>query len=338
MTSENNKKNALFLINLGTPKSTDPNDVGVYLTEFLTDKNVIDIPAILRHILVRLIIVPKRKKESAEKYKKVWTNEGSPLLVYTEKLIFKLKDTLKDVINVSFAMRYGVPSIKDRLQEIKDFDTIYTLPLYPHDTKSSVMTAVEKVYKEADKLGIKHKIQILPPFYEENYFNNALTELIQRKVKNKQVDHYLFSYHGIPQKHLPKKCEECVTPCHNVVDIKDCYRAQCYRTSNIIAEKLGLTKEQYTTAFQSRLGKSPWIKPYSDLIIEELRTKYKNLVAITPSFVSDCLETIEEVGIEFEEIFTQNCKEHNFIRVPCLNDDDNFIQYFSDYVRSEVSL
>lgn len=327
------KKKALLLINLGSPDAPTPKAVGTYLNEFLTDKHVIDIPYILRQILVRAIIVPKRKYASALKYQQVWQEEGSPLIINTKAFTDKVRNKLADHCDVEFAMRYGNPSILSVLTKIKDHETIEILPLYPHNTKSSVKTAVISVKSAAKKLNIHHKIKLLPVFYNKDYFLNSLSSSLKNHSDFEKFEHILFSYHGLPQRHLPKKCSSCKSPCINVVDISQCYRAQCYETSKLVAQSIGLAENSYTTAFQSRLGKNPWIKPYSDHVIDDLKSKYQHIAVMTPSFVADCLETIEEVGIDFKKQFEQQSPRHRLTRISCLNDNDEFVEKFCSYIQ-----
>jgi ferrochelatase len=331
-------KKALLLINLGTPKSTDPNDVGSYLTEFLTDKYVIDIPYVFRQFLVRALIVPKRKYASAEKYKRVWLKEGSPLLVHTESISKKLNKAL-DQYDVSFAMRYGGPSIFAQLDKLKDYEKIEILPLYPHDTKSSITTAVDAINEASKKLKIEEKINIIKPFYDEDFYIHSLAHKIKSEINIEEKDFILFSYHGIPVHHLPAKCADCnleaPKDCKDSSLIKDCYRAQCYKTTELVAKELGLPKEKFMTSFQSRLGKRPWIKPYTDLVIEDLKLKgVRNLAVLSPSFIADCLETLEELGMELKEDFEANNSEFNLKFIPCLNDSDYFIKNLSEFLNT----
>ncbi|MFT6069585.1 MAG: ferrochelatase [Bacteriovoracaceae bacterium] len=331
-------KKALLLINLGTPRSTDPSDVGEYLTEFLTDKYVIDLPYIFRQFLVRALIVPKRKFDSAEKYKRVWLKEGSPLLVHTENISEKLDKAL-DQYDVSYAMRYGEPSILSQLTKLKDYELIDILPLYPHDTKSSITTALDAVKKASKKLKIESKINIIKPFYDKDFYIRSLATKIKSEVNIDEKDFILFSYHGIPVHHLPSKCAECnldsPKDCKDSILITDCYRAQCYKTTDLVAKELGLPKEKFMTSFQSRLGKRPWIKPYTDLVIEDLKTKgVRKLAVLSPSFIADCLETLEELGIELKEDFEGNNTEFDLKFIPCMNDSDVFIKNLSEFLNT----
>lgn len=329
-------RKALLLINLGTPNSTDPNDVGKYLTEFLTDKHVIDLPYLIRHFLVRALIVPSRKIESAKKYKKVWLKEGSPLLVHTQNLTSKLDSALKQY-DVFFAMRYGEPSIPNMLEKIKDYDAIEVLPLYPHDTKSSITTASEAALKAAKDLGIHSKISIIKPFFEKDFYIQSLVEKIRSEINIEEKDFILFSYHGIPVHHLPLECVKCnleePKDCKDSKILEDCYRAQCYKTTELVAKALGLPQEKFMTSFQSRLGRRPWIKPYTDIVIDELKAKgVRSLAVLSPSFIVDCLETLEELAIELKSDFESQNEELSLKFIPCLNDSDFFIKNLSHFL------
>lgn len=332
------KNKALLVINLGTPNSTDPQDVGKYLTEFLTDKHVIDIPYLLRQFLVRCLIVPKRKYSAAKNYEKVWTEEGSPLLVYTKRLVNKLQSKLTSTFHVTYAMRYNGPSIHNKIQELSQYDEIIVWPVYPHDTKSSVLTVVEQVNKSARELNLTHKTKIIEPFFEQGYYIESLYQSIKRVFSEKAYPFFLFSYHGIPQDHLPKACDSCTNPCREVVPLSDCYRAQCFKTSDLIAKKLGLEAGSYMTSFQSRLGSKPWIKPYSDKVLEELSEKgVRHIAVVTPSFIVDCLETLEEVAMGLKEDFEEMDSRNKLTALSCLNDDDIFVELFSDYIINQFS-
>jgi ferrochelatase len=333
-------KKALLLINLGTPKSTDPKDVGTYLNEFLTDGDVIDIPYLLRQFLVRVLIVPRRKFQAAKNYAKVWLPEGSPLLVYTERLVKKLQKNIEKDFFVTYAMRYAGPSIKEKLTQLKEdgFDKIYAMPVYPHDTKSSVTTVTKQIDKACRELKIQERVITIPPFYNEDFYLDSYAHLIKETAKDLAKPFVLFSYHGIPQHHIPEACLGCLensqNECKSLAPIADCYRAQCIETSHLIAKRLGLTQESYMTSFQSRLGKRPWIKPYSDEVIHRLSQEGKrNLVVATPSFLADCLETLEEVAMELKADFEALGDDHQLRAVPCVNDDDYFVDKLSYFVK-----
>ena len=326
-------KKAIVLVNLGTPDSPDPKDVGNYLTEFLTDKYVIDLPYPIRQFLVRALIVPKRKFASSEKYKKIWTDKGSPLFLHTESLSKKLDLKLPDH-DVFFAMRYGTPSIKSTLGKLKNYDEITVLPLYPQDTKSSFTTAKEAIIKSSPR-GVK--LKIIPPFYKEDFYIDSLTRKIKSECAEKKIEFYLFSYHGIPQHHLPKSCNDCTGECSNLEMLDSCYRAQCFHTTELIAKKLGLSKEMYSTSFQSRLGRRPWIKPYTDKVIFEIKERgINNMAVLSPSFMSDCLETLEELAIDLKSTFENTGANSNLTFIPCLNDDDNLTKKLSVFLSTNI--
>jgi len=324
-------KKALLLINLGTPTSSDPIHVGEYLTEFLTDKYVIDLPYLIRQFLVRALIVPKRKYASALKYKKIWSAKGSPLLFHTKNLATKLNSALNHH-DVFYAMRYGAPSIKSVITSLESYDQIMILPLYPQDTKSSFLTAKEEVLKHFSQ---HDKLKIIPPFYDQDFYIDSLVKKIKDETNLDEIELYLFSYHGIPQHHLPKFCESCSIPCDNPQRESSCYRAQCYKTTELIAKKLGLNKGQYQTSFQSRLGRRPWVKPYTDFVIEEIKQQgIKKMAVLSPSFMVDCLETLEELAIDLKNCFEDAHTGRTLTFIPCLNDDDFLVKKIHSHIEN----
>jgi ferrochelatase len=320
-------KNALLIINLGTPDSPSPASVGRYLREFLSDKNVIDINPILRFLLVNFIIVPFRKGKSAMAYQKIWNEDGSPLLLKTRALTSKIQDLLVDSFEVKMAMRYGKPGISEALQELSHYETIHVLPLYPQETKSSYGTAKEEVRNCASKLGLKNKIVFVPPFYDQDFYIDSLAEKI--KSETNEVDHYLFSYHGIPVSH-----HDCCERMDGSCQTNNCYRTQCFKTTELVAKTLELKDGSFSTSFQSRLGRQEWIKPYTDHHLLELKEKGVNSIAvISPSFIVDCLETLEEIDMEYRGIFESN-ENFKFSYISCLNDQHYFIDRLSQYLKN----
>lgn len=322
-------KKAIVLVNLGTPESPEPNDVGNYLTEFLTDKYVIDLPYLIRQFLVRVLIVPKRKFASSEKYKKIWTETGSPLLLYTKSLSEKLDLELAEH-DVFFAMRYGSPSIQSVFKKLNNYDEVSVLPLYPQDTKSSFTTAKEEILKHAPN---QVKLKIIAPFYKEDFYIDSLVKKIKTECDSKKIEFYLFSYHGIPLHHLPKSCESCHGECSDLEMLNSCYRAQCFYTTELIVKKLGLSKDMYSTSFQSRLGRRPWILPYTDKVIFEIKERgIKSMAVLSPSFMSDCLETLEELAIDLKSTF-ESFESGNQLRfIPCLNDDEVLVKNLARFL------
>ncbi len=329
----------VLLVNLGSPDSTDPKDVKKYLDEFLMDPRVIDVPHWARTLLVRGIILNTRPKKSAEAYQKIWWKEGSPLIVISERLQKKVQERVN--IPVALAMRYGSMTIKKGLQELVDKGVkhILVMPLYPQFAMATTETINVKVEELRNEFFPGLEITSLPAFYDQDDYIEVLSQSIQEQLKGKEIEHLLFSYHGVPERHIRKsdvtnghckidgKC--CVTPseAHQF-----CYRHQCLETTRKVAEKLNLKEGTYSTSFQSRLGFDPWLQPYTDRTIERFgKNGIKKMAIVTPAFVSDCLETLEEIAMEGEEIFHEvGGKE--FTTIPCLNDRDDFADVLAGYI------
>jgi|SRR5690554_1876099 len=332
------KKGAL-LVNLGSPDSTDPKDVKKYLDEFLMDERVIDVPYWLRAFIVRGIILNTRPKQSAEAYEKIWWKEGSPLIVLSER--FTQKVAARTGIPVALAMRYGSMSIQKGLQELYDqgIREVLLIPLYPQ----FAMATTETILVLAEELRQKHfpdlKITSMPAFYNEPDYLEVLAKSIDEKLQQIEYDHIIFSYHGLPTSHIRKsdvtrshcKMNEqcCSTPsaAHEF-----CYRHQCYATTQHMIDRLQLSPGTYTTSFQSRLGIDPWITPFTDRTIEKLGLEgVKKLAVVTPAFVSDCIETLEEIAMQGAELF-QEVGGEQLTLIPCLNDRDDWASVMSDWI------
>ena len=325
-----NSKKGILLVNLGSPKSTKVEDVKEYLDEFLMDERVIDYRWFFRSLLVRGIILRTRPPKSAAAYETVWTDEGSPLIVITEKIQKKLQKTVD--VPVEIGMRYAEPSIQNGIQKLTDqgVTEIVLFPLYPQYAMSTTETVVEKA-EEVRKAHFPNiKITYVEPFYNRDIYINCLAESIREKLPE-NFDALQFSYHGVPERHLfktdPTKtckigdcCNQDWNPSH-----KFCYRHQCFKSTELVIEKLGIPKEKTVVSFQSRLGKDKWIEPYTDETLENLPKKgVKNLAIVCPAFVSDCLETLEEISVEGKEEFLHAGGE-NFNYIACLNDEDRWI-------------
>jgi len=332
------RKGAL-LINLGSPDSTDPKDVKRYLDEFLMDPRVIDVPFWLRSFIVRGIILNTRPKKSAEAYSKIWWDEGSPLIVLSERL--REKVNMQTGVPIALAMRYGSMTIKKGLQELKDqgVTEVLLVPLYPQfamATTETILVLAEELRKEFFP---EMTFDSLPAFYNKPEYIEVLSKSIAEKLEGLDYEHLLFSYHGVPERHIKKRditksyCKIdgqcCVThsPAHQF-----CYRHQCYESTRLVAEKLGLKPGTFSTSFQSRLGFDPWLQPYTDRTIEKLGLSgIKKMAIVTPAFVSDCLETLEEIAMEGEELFHEvGGKE--FTTIPCLNERDDWVQILSGWI------
>ena len=332
-------KKGVLLVNLGSPDSTQIKDVRKYLDEFLMDERVIDIPYWKRYLLIKGIILNTRPKKSAAAYKKIWWKEGSPLVVISERFKEKLAEKLH--IPVALGMRYGSMSIKKGIQQLADdgVEEILLIPLYPHYAMSSYETVVEKA-KQVNKDHFPNvKMDILPVFYNNKEYIKALSATIKSNLDGFDYDHILFSYHGIPERHIYKSdttqshckidgsCCETPSKAH-----RTCYRHQCFETTKAVAEELQLTAGTFSNSFQSRLLKDPWLRPYTDYELEKLpKEGKKKLAVITPAFVADCLETLEEIAMEGKEEFLTAGGE-SFKYIPCLNDDDLWVNVMAGWV------
>ena len=345
MAKKENTKLGILLINLGTPDAPTKKAVKRYLKEFLFDPKVIQLPAIPRWILVNLIIAPFRSKKSAHAYQQIWLDEpdrkGSPLKLYTEGLVKKMRSNLTEdqakYTQIEYAMRYQNPSMFKTLKlfDTKNLDKLVIIPLFPQYSEAATGSAIDKAISVIHKYypDLNNKYKIIKDFYNNPNFIDPLASIISKthdKYKEKiNFDYYLFSYHGLPEKQLDRvedknktNCDR-IKPCPKIGENnKNCYRAQCYATTRAIQKKLKLPENKVITCFQSRLGKLPWIKPYTDDVLEKLaKDGAKNILMSSPAFVADCLETIEELGIRAKEDWVKFGGE-NLILSPCLNDDD----------------
>ena len=330
-------------MNLGTPDSPSVKDVRKYLKEFLNDPRVIDLPWLKRKLLVNLIIVPLRAPKSAKEYEKLWKqgNGASPLLTYGLSIEKKLKELIGDKAGVHFGMRYQNPSMEKVLAEMRleNYERIVLFPLYPHYASASTGSTIEKALDIMSKWWAIPEIEIIGQFYNDPGFISSIVSNT-KDFDLDNYDHILFSYHGLPERQLDKvyvNGKECADhDCESGVSDGNelCYKATCYETTKLIAEKLKLDPSKYSTAFQSRLGKDPWIQPFSDVVIEELaKSGKKKLLVFSPAFVADCLETTIEIGEQFLELF----KEHGGDQldlVPSLNDNDDWVNYLANKIKS----
>lgn len=333
------KKKGVLLVNLGSPESPEPEDVKKYLGEFLMDERVIDIPLVARTLLVKGIILNTRPKASAAAYKKIWWENGSPLIVLSEQLQDKVQEKID--YPVALAMRYGTMTIKKGLQELVDkgVEEVFLIPLYPQ----FAMATTETILVLAEELRKEHfpnlKIESLPAFYNNPDYIDVLANSIKADLKDKKHDHLLFSYHGVPERHIRKSditkshctidgsCCKTPSPAHEF-----CYRHQCLEVTRLIAEKLKLEKDTYSTSFQSRLGFDPWLLPYTDRTIERLGKKgVENMAIVTPAFVSDCLETLEEIAMEGKELF-QEVGGKEYSTIPCLNTNEDWVALLAQWI------
>ncbi len=320
-------KHALLLVNLGSPASTSVPDVRRYLNQFLMDPYVIDLPWPMRRLLVSLILLTRPAK-SAEAYRSIWWEEGSPLVVLSRRLHAKVAAAWNEG-PVELAMRYGEPSIESALQRLaqRGVERVTFVPLYPQFADSTVTTAIVEAQRVMKAQRLPFALDILPPFYEQPEYLNALAESA-RPYLAQGFDHLLLSYHGLPERHLHKtdptgahclKGDDCCQRATGAV-LDSCYRAQCWRTSQGLIRELGLRDDQWSMSFQSRLGKAKWIEPYTDATLEALaHNGVKKVLVMCPAFVSDCIETLEEIGDEGRTEFRAAGGE-DLVLIPCLND------------------
>ncbi|MDZ4822524.1 MAG: ferrochelatase [Flavobacteriales bacterium] len=331
-----NKKTAILLINLGSPDSPKPGDVFRYLTEFLNDPRVIDLPWVSRKILVNAIIVPFRYRKSARLYAQLWNANGSPLIHYGKQVRELLEKKIANPwTKVFLAMRYQNPSLENVMTEIRKWNPshLIVLPLFPQYASASTGSALEKVFRLLKQWHVIPDVKIISQFYNHPKFIECWVDRAQR-FDLASYDHVLFSFHGLPERHLDKIYEDGLCsnhPCETEINDENefCYKATCYATARLIASRIGLSNDQYTVCFQSRLGKG-WIEPFSDAVIENLAEKrMKKLLVFSPSFIADCLETTVEIGEEYLELFRRHGGEELHL-VESLNDHPMWIDALAE--------
>ena len=327
----------VLLVNLGSPNSTQVRDVRRYLREFLMDSRVIDIPYLLRVLLLEAIVLPRRPKKTSAAYRSIWWREGSPLIVISKRIQQKLQHRFE--VPIVLAMRYGNPSIRNGIEELKrrGVDEFLLIPMYPQYAMATYETVTVKVKEELQRVGAGMRVDAFPPFYARLDYIEVLAKSIRPYLSPDK--HVLFSYHGVPERHIYKSdptrvcckiddnCCQRDAPSHAF-----CYRHQCYKSTQLVAQRLNLPTQNYTVAFQSRFGKDPWIKPFTDETLEELPKKgIKDLVVVCSAFTADCLETLEEIGMEGKEQFLGACGK-SYTLVPCLNDSEDWIRVLQKWI------
>lgn len=329
-------KTAVLVVNLGTPDAPSASKVRTYLREFLNDPRVLDIPALGRWMLLNLIILPFRPRKSAEAYAKIWTAAGSPLLVNTQVFTEKLRAALPKDFAVDFAMRYGNPSLESKLETLLagSPDELILLPMYPQYSAASTGSTLDKIYSLLKGRWNIPAVRTIGPFHGDSGFLDACAGIGRPYLESVAPDHVLFSYHGLPERQIRRgeslagHCLKADNSCCATLTAKNnyCYRAQCYETSRQLARRLGLSPEQYTVCFQSRLGRTPWIKPYTDLALTELgRQGKRTLLVFEPSFTADCLETLEEITMRGSATFIES-GGRKLVLVPSLNSADVWVK------------
>lgn len=333
-------RRAVLLVNLGSPASTSEADVREYLREFLNDDRVLDMNKTLRWALLEGIILRKRPAESGEAYAKIWTDEGSPLVVTSEKVTAKLKNALGDATPVYLAMRYGQPSIASVIKQIADdgVKELLLFPQYPHYAMSSWETVVVCVQEQIAAQKPSIKLSTVQPFYGDADYIEALHQVAAPYLEQ-DYDHLLFSYHGLPERHMrvaDSSCAHCTivpdccttpSPAHAT-----CYKAQCLTTTRELITKAGVPDDKHSVSYQSRLTKEPWLTPSTDRKFEELpQAGVKKLLVICPAFTADCLETLEEIQMQGRDSFLAAGGE-SFQQIPCLNDHPAMIDFLAKRV------
>lgn len=331
-TSEPMKK-GLLLINLGTPNNPDTRSVKRYLAEFLSDKRVITLPSFLRYILLYGAIIPFRSKQSAHAYQQIWTPKGSPLLVNSQLLLEKVQARLGENYQVALGMRYGAPSIQMALEELQNCQDITVLPLYPQYSSSATGSSIEVVLNYFSKKNVIPTLYVIRDFHQHPSFIHALATVI--RPYRTDHDYFLFSYHGLPVQHIVQGgcLKQCQAQCPPITENDSgCYRAQCFQTTRSLALALHLNNKHYGTSFQSRLGKTPWIQPYTDDVLNSLAEQgIKRLAVVCPSFVADCLETLEEIAIRAKAQWC-NLGGKELTLIPCLNAHDNWVEAITQII------
>ncbi len=340
MTKQTNKIGVL-LVNLGTPNSPKTKDVRIYLREFLMDGRVIDIPFLSRFALVNFIIAPFRAPKSAHEYQKLWTAKGSPLMFHGVEVRNLLAAELGENFEVALAMRYQNPSIASAIENLlsKNVSEIIVLPLFPQYASATTGSVHEEVMRILAKKLIIPKLTMISSYHSHPSMIETFAKIGREFMDKEKYDHFVFTFHGLPERHLKKENKTCLTNncCENFgAHNQLCYRAQCFQTAQKLAAALGLSKDDYTFCFQSRLGRDPWIQPYTEDKVGELAQKgFKNVLVFTPAFVADCLETIVEVGETYKEMFEEKSGGGHWTLAPSLNAHPLWIQTLTQIIREE---
>lgn len=335
------KKPGVLLINLGTPAAPDMQSVRAFLLQFLMDPLVLDVPVVLRWLLVHGVILRTRPKRSALAYQQIWTEQGSPLLVYSRALAERVAAALNDEMDVALGMRYGQPSISGALEKLKHCSSITVLPLFPQYSLAATESAIVETTAALKRCRFGGAVRIIGDFFDHKSFVTAWANQIKASALVDSPDHFiLFSYHGLPVKQVYKaaSCQKHCTgngACEPIAAFnRRCYRAQCYATTRAVAAQLGLSPKHYAVAFQSRLGRIPWIRPYLDELLPQLYQQgVRHLSVACPSFVADCLETLEEIGLRAKRDWLA-MGGVSLQLIPCVNDSSAMVKTVLDLVRA----
>ena len=335
------EKTGVLLINLGTPLSYQPKDVRIYLNEFLSDPRVIDLPFLTRQFLVKGVIVPLRYKTSAKSYKEIWTPDGAPLLKHTQKAQSKLQTLMGDEFVIEIGMRYQQPSIEQALKNLQNhpLKKLIVIPLFPQYASATTGSIYEKLFKLLSKWNVIPELKVINSFYDHPRLIETFASIAKSYDVN-SYDHILMSFHGLPERHIKKAdpykcCLKQLDCCQNLsFKNRQCYSAQCHTTAKKIASSLTLSQDRYTICFQSRLGKDPWLGPSTAEIIEKLPSHgHKKVLVMCPAFVCDCLETLHEIGIEYQHLF-QNSGGKSLTLMEGLNEHPLWIQTLKELIFS----
>lgn len=338
----NINKTGVLLVNLGTPDNPNIKDIRNYLKEFLMDKYVIQLPWIIRAILVYGLILPFRPQKIVQAYQAIWTKQGSPLLTISQNLCSKLQEQLGGAFQVELAMRYGKPNINNALDKLqKSCSKIIVVPQFPQYAESTTRSLYQVIFNYFKKQEKIPELVFIRDFYDmSSYIQSQANQIKQTLVQqNSQPDHYLFSFHGLPENHVKKldnlHCD-MNQACPSVSQENQyCYRAQCFATAKLLAQELKLSEKDYQVSFQSRLGRTPWIKPYTDKILPNLiKQGVKNLLVACPAFTVDCLETLEEINIRAKEQW-QQLGGNAFMVAPCVNTDEIWVKGLKELIISK---
>lgn len=333
-----NDLTGVLLLNLGTPAEPSAKAVGKYLRQFLNDRRVIQLPGLFRWLLVNLLIVPFRAKQSAHAYKQIWLHNGSPLLINSLAIRDKLAVELGDNYFVTLGMTYGEPNIASAVKKLQDANVteIIIVPLFPQYASSASGAALEQALKLLASADVIPKLRVVTEFFQDTDYIHSLAQSVQPYI-SEPYDYVLMSYHGLPEQQM---IHNSTTACDVQIEAKEinfenhnCYRAQCYQTSRLLAQALNLAEDKWSVAFQSRLGRLPWIQPFTDEVLQQLSVKgVKNLVICCPSFVADCLETLEEIDIRARKQWLE-LGGTELRLVPCLNATPQWISTLAKIIR-----
>jgi ferrochelatase len=336
------EKTGVLLVNLGTPEAPRTPEVRRYLREFLSDPRVLDMNPVGRWLLLNLVILPFRPARSAEAYRQIWTGEGAPLMVHSRALARKVQAALGGAYEVVLGMRYGKPSIRSALEALhaQGLEKIVVFPLYPQYASSTTGSTVEEVFRVAGQLWNVPWLVVIPPFYDDAGSVRSLAVLGRPVLEEMRPERVLFSFHGLPERHVReadgtgRHCLEEEGCCDEIGEAnRYCYRAHCYETARLTAAALDLEEGSWSVAFQSRLGREPWLQPYTDETVRRLAEQgVKRLAVFCPAFVADCLETLEEIGIRAREEFLAHGGE-DLRLVPSLNSEPIWVEAVARLVR-----